>query len=272
MNKKKAENNNKTLGCYFGKSKKYHFFLVKSDLDFYPFASQLNRQLFCSLSYSGAFSPCEDSSIEKSLNAVFCFLSSPISENNKGNIFVIENKTTNYNQDFFNKSKQTDKYGLQPLSLFKEYYYLFGNKPPVFWKFPNKMKSSVKEAYDYIIIVSHDKKNDTVNNLLNLIKNSRLYSITDIYEDVKPYIKSIQTEEQSAKKRGKRKDAIDFLLELCQIVEIKKNNFEAKCVGKLLGKIQKIPRKNLVFSFPFKMPLQIEEKYISFLKKDSTFE
>ena len=261
-----------TLNSYFGESKRYHFFLVKSDLDFYPFALQLNKQLSCSLSYSGAFSPCEDSLSENSLKAVFCFLSSPIHETNKGNIFVIENKTTNYNQEFFDKSKQTDKYGLHPLSLFKEYYYLFGNNSPVFWKFPNKMISPVKESYDYVIIVSHDKKSETVGNLLNLIKNSRLYSVTDIYEDVKPYINNNRTEEQPAKKRGKRKDAIDFLLELCQIVEITKNDFKIECVEKLLGKIHEIPIENQTFPFPFKMPLQIEEKYISLLSKDSTFE
>ena len=274
MAKKKSKNSNVTLtlGHYLGESKRYHFFLVKSDLDFYPFALQLNKQLFCSLSYSGTFSPVEDS-----LKAVFCFLSSPISCVNKGDIFVIENKTSNYDQKNFHESKKDSKYGFQTLALFKEYYYLFGSKPPALWKFPSKMKTSVKEFYDYIMIISHDKENYIINDLLENIKNNRLYSVTDIYKDIEPHLHHDLDKEKPAKKKKGKKDAIDFLLELCQIVEITKNDFETECMEKLLGDkdtLKEIPKKNQTFPLPdeIKMPVQIEKRHIISLSKDITFE
>ena len=274
MAKKKSENYRKELlfESYFGESKRYHFFLVKSRLDFYPFALQLNKQLSCALSYSGVFSPCEtpspvESPFDDSPEAVFGILSSPILGVNKGNIYVIENKTTHYNHEFFNKFKQKNNRETQILHLFKERYYLFGNKPPVVWKLPNAMKISVKDFFDYIIIVSHDKENGMVDNLLNMIQHSRLYSVKDIGGEVKTYLH----EKQKGEKKGK-KNAIDFLLELCQIVEIKKNDFEVECTKKLLGEIKSIPPKNQTFIFPFDVPVQIEDEYISLLNKDISFE
>jgi len=274
MVKKKLKYSNVTLtlDSYLGESKRYHFFFVKSDLDFYPFALQLNKQLSCSLSYSGAFSPVEDS-----LKAVFCFLASPILGVNKGDVFVVENKTINYDQKFFDEYRKENKPVFQTLTLFKEYCYLFGSKSPVLWKFPNKMETSMKEFYDYIIIISHDKENYLVNDFLENIKNTRLYSVTDIYKDIEPYIYHNLKEGQPAKKRKGKKNAIDFLLELCQIVEITRNDFEAECMKKLLGNkdiIKEIPQKNQTFPLPdeIKMPVQIEKDHIISLSKDITFE
>jgi len=294
MSKKKQKNKTEksALEKCFGDLRKYHFFLVKSKLCFYSFALQLNKQLGCTLSYSGTFSPTvtsenkkftpivlstENPTIEPSLednsvNAIFCFLYSQIPDVNKGSIYVVENKTTDYDQIFFNTLKKISKHNLNKPSFFKEECYLLGNesKFSVIWKFSNDKKCSVSDSYDYIIIVSHDKdSHDMVNPFLHLLESSKLYSITNIYEYIKPYIPSEWVKGDPIKKREK-KNAISYLLELCQTIEIKKNDFEMAGNKKRLGN-KEIPAINQIFVTPFKN-VQIEEEYISLLSKDSTFE
>ncbi len=273
MNRKKSDRE-LSFDSYFGKSKRYHFFLIKSPLDFYPFALLLNRHLHCSLAYRGSFCP------EKELNAVFSFLSSPIVGINQGNIAVIENKTTNYNSGFLNKSKNEAKLNFQTLTLFKEYFYLLGNSSSVFLKFPNKMEKPVKELYDYIMIISHEKEDESIEDFLTTLKTHTSYSIFDLTKDIRSYIMNDNQEKtdssenikpKKTRKKSKR-DAIDYLLELCQIVEIVGTEFEEEYAKKLLGRVKKIPDKNLIFKFQCDLPLQLENKYLTLLSKDITFE
>lgn len=225
----------------FGTSKEYRILLLESPLNLFRMALKA-RHLFCTdFHYLG-----KHISNPKHLNAHFEMMYGFIQQpENRIDIVLLENKTTQFNQQTVLRSNKEKNLGFQTLSLFEEPYYLFNSQG----------FSSYKTQYadcDYIVLFSIDKNNNDLDKYVNILLKSEKRKCHDITH--------LLAEEKENAER------LHFLRELFWETEIGVNQFHQKKVKQLLDKQQIIPPENQLSKLFTDLPDNFNQLYTNLLE------
>ena len=238
-----------SLGTSFGASNKYYLLLADSMLDFFQFSAQL--RLFCQsdFAYIGSFAPNEAPE-----NIEFKMSSAIIVQETEIHITLLENKVLIPPYIHLANSQEKKKMHSQPLSLFDEPYFLFGNKK-------YSLFHSEHHNYAYALLVGVDKKH-SINNLIDLFFNNAQFQCVDISDFLDD---KIGTKVHQVR--------LTFLQKLFYEADMKSRDYKALKISKLLRDAEQLPI-NGKFGDPKINMSSIESMdfYRPLLEKDSSFE
>ncbi len=242
--RKKSEIN---LNDFFGLSKKYVVYAVKSDLNLYRFVLQMRRCCCADFSFLGTFNP----GIPK-YGAHFMMMYSPTLDAEKMNVVVLENKTSHFNEAEKGHLKAERSLNFQTLSLFEDFLYIFNSQGKYLY-------SSDLLDYDYLILIYTYKEYDftSLTNQLSYFKSLKMVYDSNISEE-------------SISKFEKNKS--HFLKELFCNVEMNISKFHDHYDNRLLSQRKSIPEVNLTNRSQIELSRIMNEKYIELLNKDISFE
>ena len=235
------------INDFFGLSKKYMVYAVKSDLGLYPFILQMRRYCHVDFSFLGTFKP----DIPK-YGAHFLMMHSIISDVEKMNVVVLENKTSHFNGTEKIHSKMEKNLNFQTLSLFEDFLYIFNSQGRFLFK-------SDFTDYDYLILIYTAKELDFTffTGQLSYYKSLRL-----VY-DSKDTANSSNKAEMSK---------VTFLKELFCSVEMNVSEFQDQIDNRLLARRKSIPFINLTNQSQVELSRIINIKYVDLLNKDVSFD
>lgn len=235
------------INDFFGLSKKYIVYAVKSDLGLYPFVLQLRKFCHADFSFLGTFQP----DIPK-YGAQFLMMYSNTSDAEKINVVVLENKTSFFNEAEKFHSKTERNLNFQTLSLFDDYLYIFNSQGKFMYK-------SDFSDYDYLILIyTYKEQNYTffTDQLSNCYSSKLVYDSMDYYD----FLSKFET------------NKIVFLKELFCNVEMNVSKFQDQLDNQLLAQRKSIPLINLTSQSSIDLSRIMNKKYVDLLNKDVSFE
>ncbi|MEG1555829.1 MAG: hypothetical protein RR356_03800 [Bacteroidales bacterium] len=243
MGKKKPQRHN--LKGFFGNTKDYYVFAVKSDLPLFSLALHLCRYFGCEFSYLG-----ELESFENEYDTHFKMVYSKASEMDDIHFTILENKTTLFHHSAYPKSKNERNLNFHTLSLFDEYLYIF-NAQGIYlhsWQYVD---------YDYVFLIYTEKGRNIDDFLSKLLQYEKFKSkeATDLLEIAKD---------------GNSK-RVYFLQDLFCMVEIKISEFYKKKQNDLLSLRKEIPTANLLYKGYEEITPVYKSTFIEYLKEDPSF-
>lgn len=229
---------------YFGSSKDYYLFLIRSKYDFYRFGALISKLSGSPVSYIGNV---HTENIDG--NPVFRILYTLASKQTQAEIFIIENKTTEHQLI----TPQEKMLTLFP-SLFDQvlYYYIANKSTPTIVRTKNV-------DYDFLVLVSKDIECSATETLS--IFNNALHFES---EEITPFI----TPAHPANKNNK---ITEFFQSLFYTSNIKVVEFTESQNRKILGTRGEIPEANKSGRNRI-VPPEIKQSYIDLLLYDKSFE
>lgn len=225
---------------FFGSSKNYYLFLIRSKYNFYRFGTLLGKLCNSPFFYIG-----EMNSENINGNPVFRILYTLLSERTQSELFIIENKTTVY---------QNKVIPVQPPTLFDN-----SQENTPFYYIVNKFAPTIIQAkeidYDYLVLISNDMEFDSTELLAHFTAPTHFESKNITY---------LMNNSSAAKRTDSKRD---FFQMLFYSSAIKVTEFYEKQKRKMLGEKTEIPIANRHSKFR-PLPIEINSIYKNWCSQD----